>query len=133
MREELLAGINAQICGNPDSDFARVIGGEKPRYWPYEAPQRDKYPYAVSFIVSDSDMQAIGFPISSMEWQMNCYAKTLPECNRLAAACRKLFDERPLLYAPGCSFTCTYLNTYGPMRADSAEPYQTVITFACYL
>ena len=138
MRELLLKTIGDHIIANPESAFALTLGGVEDdgknlRYWPWEAGQREEYPYAVSFIVSDSDAGAIMTSITSFEWQMMLYTKTITEGNALARFCKALFADASLVSAPGCAFTCVYLATYGPMREGNNDPFQTTVTFSCYI
>ena len=138
MREALLSGIFSRLINSPAADFVLLLGGVDDgaatlRYWPDEAPQRVPYPYAVSFIVSDMDADAILTPISNFEWQMMIYSETLTAGNAMAKACKKLFADASIEYAPGCWFTNIYLSTYGPMRSHNEEPFQTTVTFSCSL
>jgi len=137
MRSVLLSGIFSQIMGSPDNAFVQAIGGtdddgNELRYWPWGAQQGAAYPYAVSYIVSDVDVGAISDDISDFEWQMMIYTETMTEGNALAEQCKELFSRQSLSFQSVC-FTCMYGMTISPMRETDADPYQTTVTFSCYL
>lgn len=134
MRTALLQSVGDHLAANPASPFVQAIGGiESLRYWPWEAGQREPYPYAVSFIISEVDVGAMMVGISAFEWQMNIYAESLSEVNRLASQCRGLFSEAQLPLPGGCHTTCLYETTYGPLRMAVEDPFQITVTFSCHI
>lgn len=137
MRTSLFTGIFSHIMANPDDSFVKALGGvanegESLRYWPGGAPQRASYPYAVAMLVSDVDVGAITADISDMQWRMMIFTGNLSEGNALAASCKKLFNRQVLSYGTGC-FICRYEGTLPSLRESDAEPFETPVTFSCYL
>ncbi len=139
MRQQLLSSIFNTLLNNGDNDFVLAIGGIEDelsnlRYWPWEAPQGfiGPYPYAVSYIVTDTDDGEITGDITDFEWQITIYTQTMSEGNSLADACKKLFSRQTLRY-DGCTTTCRYNMTFSPMRDSNDDPFETTVRFSCYL
>jgi hypothetical protein len=137
MRAALLTGIFSHLMANPDDAFVLALGGAGDdganlRYWPDGAPQETSYPYAVAVVVSDVDAGAITDDIADMEWRMMLFTKTMTEGNTLASQCKKLFNRQSLSFGGGC-FICRYEDTLPTLRESDADPFQTPVTFSCYL
>ncbi|MDL2315650.1 DUF3168 domain-containing protein [Desulfovibrio sp. OttesenSCG-928-A18] len=137
MRTALLTGIFSHLTANPDDAFVLALGGAANdgadlRYWPNGAPQRAAYPYAVAMLVSDLDVGAITADISEIQWRMMIFTRTLSEGNALAASCKKLFNRQVLSCGTGC-FICRYEGTLPSLRESDTDPFETPVTFSCYL
>jgi hypothetical protein len=124
-RNALLEAVYAHYKANPDSPFASAIGD---RFYVYEAEQGAGYPHCVVFIVGDTSAGAIQTPLSTMEWQINCFSKNITEVNNLAAWCRELFEDATI-EAGGCRFSCAWEAIFGPVRKDDQHPWEVMITF----
>ncbi|MDR1489928.1 MAG: DUF3168 domain-containing protein [Desulfovibrio sp.] len=129
-RNALLTAVYEHIKANPASEFALALadGGTDYRFYAYEAEQGCAYPHAVMSIISDQSVGAIKTPLSTMEWQINCFSTDITEVNNLAAWCRELFEDK-MIESEGCRFMCAWDAVYGPIRTDDQHPWETVVTF----
>lgn len=137
MRTTLLSGIFSHILNNPDNEFVLALGGVQNdvidlRYWPWGAEQDSDYPYAVSYIVSETNMKYINADVCHFEWQMMIFTNTITEGDNLASLCKRLFDNKILCYGT-YFFNCIHNATFSAMRGEDADPFQTTVTFNCYM
>ena len=138
MRTALLTAIRSLAIADTEQPFTEamtsvhpVTGDKSYRFYAWEAPQDNELPFAVTYIVSDTDTGVIGARKAYIEWQLNIFTEYLTQGNDLAERCKELFD-RQRLCANTKSFTCTYTSTVGPMRSDDTEPFQTIVIFSSF-
>lgn len=132
-QKQILSGVYGRIVSNADSAFTQALSGGE-HYYVYERPEEEKppYPYAVANFVSGVDSGAILYPVTEVEWQMNCFAPKASDSAALADACIELFENEQIVISSKCETTCMFNVKVGPMHGGDEEPFQTVVTFSLY-